>query len=48
MDGVIKDLKKIESQGMQIFKKVVYYGYIPLILYVGIKTVDWEALFPKQ
>jgi hypothetical protein len=48
MDGVIKDLKKIETQGMHIIKKVIYYGYIPLILYIGFKTTDWQALFPKQ
>ena len=47
MDGVIKDLGKIQSTGTQVFKKLVYYGYIPLILYLGGRTIDWSALFPK-
>lgn len=48
MDGVVKDLKKIGTQSAQISKKLIYYGYIPLILYLGFKTVDWENLIPKQ
>ena len=44
MDGVIKDLGKIQSTGTQVFKKLVYYGYIPLILYLGARTIDWCAL----
>jgi hypothetical protein len=47
MDGVIKDLKKIEEKGMLLAKKLIYYGYIPLILYIGGRTVDWSAIFPK-
>jgi hypothetical protein len=47
MDGVIKDLKKIEEKGTLIAKKLIYYGYIPLILYIGGRTVDWAAMVPK-
>lgn len=48
MDGVIKDLGKIQSTGTLVFKKLVYYGYIPLILYLGGRTIDWSVLFPQQ
>lgn len=47
MDGVIKDLKKIEATGTLVFKKLVYYGYIPLVLYLGCRTIDWSSIFPK-
>ena len=47
MDGVMKDLSKIQSTSTLVFKKMVYYGYIPLILYLGGRTIDWSMLFPK-
>jgi len=47
MDGVIKDLGKIKSTGTLVFKKLVYYGYIPLILYLGGRTIDWSSFFEK-
>jgi hypothetical protein len=36
MEGVYKDLHMIKIKGTTLAKNLIYYGYIPLILYLGI------------
>ena len=48
MQKTIQDLKKATTQGEKIFKGFFYYGFIPIILVLGIKTVDWQQLSNPQ
>ena len=41
MDRTVKDIKKITTIGSKYLKNSVYYAYIPLILYLGAKTMNW-------
>jgi hypothetical protein len=56
MEGVYKDLHIMKTKGIKLAKYAVYYGYIPLILflgntniykYVGYKTINYEEVFNK-
>ena len=42
MDKTIKDIKKITNTGSKYLKTAIYYGYLPLILYLGFKTVNFD------
>lgn len=48
MNRTINDLKKLNNQGQKVFKSFFYYGYIPVILFLGIKTVDWQQFSNPQ
>lgn len=38
MQKTIKDLSKMSNHSIHYAKKALYYGYIPLILFLGLKT----------
>ena len=48
MYKTIQDIKKASNEGQKLFKGFFYYGYIPLILVLGIKTVDWQQFSNPQ
>lgn len=42
MEKTWRDLKKLSSTSMTYTKKAVYYGFIPLIVILGLRTVNME------
>lgn len=42
MEKTWRDLKKLSSTSMTITKKAVYYGFIPLVVILGLRTVNIE------
>lgn len=48
MERTVKDLKKIGDVSYKATKKAIYFGFIPLVLILGLKTVDWQNLFNQQ
>lgn len=45
MDRTARDLKKVADGSMSLAKKALYYGYIPLILILGARTIRMDMLF---
>jgi hypothetical protein len=41
MQRTLKDIQKLGSKGQHILKFGFYYFYIPIIVYLGVKTVNW-------
>lgn len=41
MQKTIRDIQKIGSKAQNALKFAMYYIYIPAIVYMGIKTVNW-------
>jgi hypothetical protein len=41
MQRTLKDIQKIGSKGQHVLKFSLYYLYIPVIIYLGAKTVNW-------
>lgn len=48
MQKTIKDFQRLGSKGQNGLKFALYWGYIPLMLYFGIKTVNWENFTSQQ
>ena len=44
MKKTIKDLEKAGSSAVSWFKAGVYWLYLPAVLILGAKTVNWSAL----
>jgi hypothetical protein len=44
MDKTVKDLKKVSYGAFGLAKTAMYYGYIPLIIVLGLRTIKWEML----
>ena len=44
MDKTIKDIQKISSKSYSTLKTLVYYGYVPLVLFLGFRTADLSRL----
>lgn len=42
MDRTIKDLKSMAAKTYDYGKVVVYYGFLPTIIFLGLRTVHWE------
>lgn len=42
MEKTWRDLKKLSSTSMTFTKKAVYYGFIPLVVILGLRTVNLE------
>jgi len=42
MKKTIKDLEKIKDSSMKWFKAGLYYLTVPVVLFVGFRTVRWE------
>jgi hypothetical protein len=47
MKKTIQDLSKIGSTTVNIAKKIAYYGYIPLIIVLGLRTIDFNAMMAQ-
>lgn len=39
MQKTVKDLKKLSTNSIKVAKKAIYYGFIPLVIILGIRTV---------
>ncbi len=48
MQRTLQDIKKLSNNSQHVMKMFFYYGYIPLIVYFGIKTVDWSQFSNPQ
>jgi hypothetical protein len=44
LKSTIKDISKISDKSSKAVKGAIYYAFIPLVLYLGLKTVDWKQL----
>ena len=47
LQTTIKDVKKLTDKSSNVVKGAMYYGFIPAILYFGLRTVDWNQ-FSQQ
>lgn len=47
MEKTMKDLSKLGNSSMYYAKKAIYYGYIPLIVYLGLKTTNLSSMFTE-
>lgn len=48
MQKTVQDIKKLSNQGQKVFKGLFYYAYIPVILVLGLKTVNWSNFTNPQ
>jgi hypothetical protein len=48
MDKTIKDIKKLSNNSLKIGKKLVYYGFIPLVVILGARTVRMDLFMNQQ
>lgn len=48
MEKTIKDIKKLSGSSLKISKKLVYYGFIPLVIILGARTVKLDNLMNQQ
>jgi hypothetical protein len=48
MQKTVQDLKKLTSKAINLGKGFLYYAYIPVVVYLGIKTVNWEQFTNPQ
>lgn len=48
MQRTINDISKFGNKSIHYGKKAIYYGYIPLIIALGLKTVNLGAMFGEQ
>ena len=48
MEKTVKDLKKLTNSGSKYLKSSIYYAYIPVILFLGFKTMNWDNITGKQ
>ena len=48
MEKTIKDIKKLGGSSLKISKKLVYYGFIPLVIILGARTVKLDNLMNQQ
>jgi hypothetical protein len=45
MKKTVRDLEKAGAVSMKWLKTGLYYLYLPTVLILGLKTVNWEMLF---
>jgi hypothetical protein len=48
MKATIRDLSKMSSKSVNVVKTFLYYGFIPSIVYMGAKTIQWEQFLGPQ
>ena len=48
MDRTIKDLKKYGASSYKVVKKALYYGFIPLVIIVGARTMKLQNFDIQQ
>jgi hypothetical protein len=44
MKTTTNDLKKYAGKSWELAKGAVYWGYLPVLLFLGFKTIDWDRL----
>lgn len=44
MKKTIRDIEKIGGKGVSYFKAGLYYLFVPLVVGLGIKTIDFSRL----
>ena len=44
----MKLLRKLNAQGWNWFLKCFYYAYIPVVLYLGLSTVDLKMIMSQM
>jgi hypothetical protein len=42
MKKTVNDIEKLSEGGVKWLKSGLYYIYLPLVLLVGLKTVNWD------
>jgi hypothetical protein len=42
MKKTVKDIEKLSEGGVKWLKAGLYYIYLPVVLIVGLKTVNWD------
>jgi hypothetical protein len=45
MKKTIRDIEKAGGESVKWFKTGVYYLYLPTVLFLGLRSVNWAALF---
>lgn len=48
MERTVKDLKKLGSASLKTAKKAIYYGFIPLVIILGARTIRLENFMSQQ
>jgi hypothetical protein len=48
MKSTIKDLNKLKDKTYGLIKTGVYYLYIPIVLAIGARTINWSAISQQQ
>jgi hypothetical protein len=48
MQKTVQDIKKLAGHGQKAFKGFFYYAYIPVVVILGLKTVDWANFSNPQ
>lgn len=43
MKKTIKDIEKLSEGSVKWAKTGLYYAFLPIVLLVGFKTVNWES-----
>lgn len=41
-------MKKISNNSIKVAKKAIYYGFIPLVIILGVRTIKFDALMSQQ
>lgn len=41
LQSTVKDIRIISNKSVNALKGAMYYAFIPVIVYLGIKTVTW-------
>jgi hypothetical protein len=44
MKKTIKDLEKLSESSVKWAKTGLYYFFLPVVIVVGLKTVNWENI----
>jgi len=47
MKKTVRDLEKAGSNGIKWLKAGTYYLYLPTVIFMGLRTVKWEAFFAQ-
>ena len=48
MKKTVRDLEKASGKGVNYFKKGVYYLFVPLVVAMGLKTVDMSRFMQQS
>lgn len=47
MEKTMRDLKKYGDISYKYAKKAIYYGFIPLVIVLGARTIRWDAVMAQ-